>query len=146
MLKLRNLIRRQRKVTLELVVAEVLEQVIGAVARAGLLVFDHEIGEFVHVPRGLENNFGSDAGAIDFEHVLFQDEVLAPEREHVGLDGAAGRAVVEEAGDAAVDLEGGDVEEAPFKGVHHGLTEGLAAVGAAEEGVLDGAFFELQRV
>jgi hypothetical protein len=46
---------------------------------------------------------------------------LAPEGEHVGLDATPGRAVVVEACDAAVDLEGGYVEELPLERVDHGL-------------------------
>lgn len=146
MLQLRNLVRGQGQVTLKLLVAEILEQVIGAEARAGLLVLHHEIGELVNVSRGFENDFGSDAGAIHLEHVLFKNEVLPPEREDVRFHGAAGRTVVEEAGDAAVDLERRNVEQAPLQRVHHRLPERFAGVGTADEGALDGGFLQLESI
>ena len=51
------------------------------------------------------------------QHILLQDEVVAPRLRHVLLHGAAGRAVVVEARHRAVDLEGGDEEEAALQGV-----------------------------
>ena len=51
------------------------------------------------------------------EHVLLEDEVVAPGLRHILLHGAAGGAVVVEAGHGSVDLEGGDEEEAALQGV-----------------------------
>jgi hypothetical protein len=51
-----------------------------------------------------EDNMGSDAGGADFEHVLFEDEVLTPELFDVGLDGATDWAKVVETGTTTVDL------------------------------------------
>lgn len=53
---------------------------------------------------------------------------LTPEGEDIGLDGATGRTVVVEAGNAAVDLEGRDVEEAAFESVGNGLTKCLSVL------------------
>ncbi len=53
--------------------------------------------------------------AARLEHVLLQDEVLAPQRGQVLLHGAAGRAVVVEARHGAVDFEAGHVEHAPLQ-------------------------------
>lgn len=74
----------------------------------------------------LEHNVRSEVGAVDLQHVLLQHKVLPPEREQIGLgksagtraprsahlNGAAGRAVVVETLDTAVDAEGSGVEEA----------------------------------
>jgi hypothetical protein len=48
-------------------------------------------------------------------------ENLTPEREHVRLDGATRGAIVVEASDTAIDLEGRDVEQPPFQCVHDRL-------------------------
>lgn len=50
---------------------------------------------------------------------------LTPEREHVRLDGAARGTIIVEAGDAPIDLEGGDVEQPPLQCVHHRLPKRL---------------------
>ena len=55
--------------------------------------------------------------------------MLTPEGEDIGLDGAAGRAVVVEAGDTAVDLERGYIEEAALERVDHRLAERLSVAG-----------------
>lgn len=54
---------------------------------------------------------------------------LAPEGKHVGLDSAPGRAIIVEPSDAAVDLEGRDVEQPPLEGVDDGLAEGFPTAG-----------------
>ena len=61
--------------------------------------------------------------------------MFPPYVDDVGLQGAAGRAVVVEAGDAAVDFEGGRVEEAAAEeGVEDLAVEGLAGFGCRGAG------------
>ena len=88
-----------------------LHQVVRPEAVLGDDVVDHEVGELLYVAGSLEHHLRSHGRALHLEHGLVEDEVLAPERLEVGLDGASGRAVVVEARDAAVDLERGDVEQ-----------------------------------
>ena len=61
--------------------------------------------------RRLEHRLGREVRARDLQHVLLEDEVRAPQSldvlAHCGPEGAE----VVEAGDAAVDLEGGKDEE-----------------------------------
>lgn len=85
--------------------------------RTRLEVGDHKVGEAVNVARRLEHDLGRHRGALDLEHVLLEHKVLAPRLREVLLDRAAGRAVVVEAGDGAVDLERGDVEHAALEQV-----------------------------
>lgn len=79
---------------------------------------------------------------------------LAPEGEHIGLDGASGRSVVVEPSHTAVDLEGWNVEEPPLEGIDDGLTESFPAssrgpIGVAGDGPLkaagNGARLHLER-
>jgi hypothetical protein len=58
----------------------------------------------------------------------------------VGLDGAAGRAVVVKAGDGAINFEGGQVEEAALERVGDGRPEsfGRGGGGAAGDGLVGG--------
>ena len=89
-------------------------------------VSDHKVGEAVDVAARLEHRRGRHGGALHLEHALLQHKVLAPRLRHVLLDRAAGRAIVVEAGDGAVDLERGDVEEAALQGVGQRGAERLA--------------------
>ena len=53
----------------------------------------------------LEDLVECEVGAADFEHIFFQDEVLAPEVLHVGLELGAEGTVVVQARDTSVDFE-----------------------------------------
>ncbi|GKT53876.1 hypothetical protein ColTof3_01215 [Colletotrichum tofieldiae] len=117
-------------VALEAGLEHVLDEVIGTQDIAVLGVLAHPVGELVDVARGLEDLVRGQDGGVDLEHVLLEDEVLAPEVDDVGLQGAAGGAVVEEAGNAAVDLEGRSEEQAPAQhGVERLPVEGLTLQG-----------------
>jgi hypothetical protein len=48
---------------------------------------------------------------VTLEHVLAQHKVLAPDVDNVVCEGGAGRAIVVETGNTAVDVKGGGVEE-----------------------------------
>ena len=102
---------------------------VGTEAVAGLEVLDHEVGELLDVAGGAEDRLRGHRGALHLEHALVEDEVLAPEGLEVGLDGAAGRAVVVETGDTTVNLEGGDVEQAGLERVAHLGAEVLLRLG-----------------
>jgi hypothetical protein len=105
-------LRAERLVRLDEVLDEVLEELVRALALARLRVLHHEVLELVDVARGLEDGLGRERRALDLEHRVLEDEVLAPEREEVVLERRARRALVLEARDAAVDLKGGDDEHA----------------------------------
>lgn len=82
--------------------------------------------------RGLENLVWGESSAVELEHVLLEDEVLAPDLNDVGLEGATWWAVVEETGDTIVDLERWSVEETTSqKGVEGCAVEGLALEGGS---------------
>ncbi|GKT46694.1 uncharacterized protein ColSpa_06875 [Colletotrichum spaethianum] len=108
-----NLFAAGLLVALEAGLEYVLDEVVGTQDVAVLGILAHPVGELVDVARGLEDLVRGQDGGVDLEHVLLEDEVLAPEVDDVSLQGAAGGAVVEEAGDAAVDLEGRREEQAP---------------------------------
>ncbi|KAF3806253.1 putative glycine--tRNA ligase [Colletotrichum gloeosporioides] len=108
----------------------ILDEVVGTQDIAVLGVLAHPVGELVNVAGGLEDFVGGQDGAVELEHVFLEDEVLAPEVDDVGLESAAGRAIVEQTSDAAVDLEGGGEEEtAAQHGVERRPVEGLALEG-----------------
>lgn len=76
--------------------------------------------------RGLEDFVRGQRGAVHLEHVLLEDEVLAPDVCDVGEERAAWGAEVVETADATINLERGSVEHAPPQhGVKDGLVEGL---------------------
>ena len=81
---------------------------------------------------GLEDLVWGESSAVELEHVLLEDEVLAPDLNDVGLEGATWWAVVEETGDTIVDLERWSVEEtASQQGVKGWTVEGLALEGGS---------------
>lgn len=97
---------------------------------AGLGVLAHPVGELVDVARGLQDLMGSKHGAVKLHHVLLEDEVLAPCVDNVGLESAAGRAIVVKAGNTAVELKSGCVKEAATEeGVEGTAIKGLAGLG-----------------
>ncbi len=53
----------------------------------------------------LQNGLGGDDGAVQFQHVLLENEVLPPQVDDVGLQGTAGRAIIVET--TVVSLEVG---------------------------------------
>jgi hypothetical protein len=53
---------------------------------------------------------------VTLQHVLAQDKVLAPDVDNVVGEGGAGRAIVVQARDTTVDVEGGRVEESSLGG------------------------------
>jgi len=109
---------------------DLLDEMVGPEDLAGLGVLGHEVGELGDVARGDEDGLGGDDGGVDLEHLLLEDEVLAPEVDKVGLQGSEGRAIVEEPFLAAIDLEGGHVEAgAAQQRVEHIAVEGLARLG-----------------
>jgi hypothetical protein len=99
-------------VALEAGLENLLDQVVGAEDLASLGVLAHPVGELVDVAGCLEDLVGGQHGAVDLEHVLLEHEVLAPDIDNVVCEGAAGRAIVVETRDTAVDVEGGRVEKA----------------------------------
>lgn len=64
--------------------------------------------------------------------------MLTPVRQDVRLDSAAGRAVVVETGDAAVNLERGNEEQAALERVDDGVAERLPGEGAVAGATGDG--------
>jgi len=102
---------------------------------AVLGILAHPVGELVDVATGLENLVRGQDSAVDLEHILLKNEVLPPQVDDVGLQGAAGRAIVVEARNAAVDLEGGGIEEtAAEHGLKGGLVQGLTLQGGSRRG------------
>lgn len=55
---------------------------------------------------------------------------LAPESKNIRFDGTARGTVIVKSSDAAIDLEGRDIEKTTFEGVDDSLTEGLPVDGA----------------
>ena len=102
-----------------------LHQMVRAEAVLGDDVVDHEVREAVDVARRLQHHLGGHRRALHLQHLLVENEVLAPERLQVGLHRAPGRAVVVEPGDAAVNLERGDVEQPLLQCAAHLRTEVL---------------------
>lgn len=98
--------RWQRHV-LEHVLDVVLQQLVRTVALASLHVLHHQVGELLDVAGRAKHDVGRQRGGLDLKHALIQDEVLAPQAQHVVLDGATRRAEVEQASGAVVDLEHG---------------------------------------
>ena len=124
-------------VALEAGLENVLDEVVGAQDVAVLGVLAHPVGELVDVTGGLENIVGGQGGAVNLEHVLLEDEVLAPDVDDVGLEGTAGRAIVVEASNTAVDVERGRKEHAATEhGLQRSLVEGLALEGGGRRGHL----------
>nr|GMD11988.1 hypothetical protein Iba_chr06fCG8860 [Ipomoea batatas] len=148
---------RKIRISLKFLIAKILEQMISTITNSSLFIFHHEISELLNMARCLEHNLWCYTWAIHFKHVLFKNKMLkhqtggrydnalrrvgesnilrwriganlTPEGEDIGLDGATGRTVVVEAGNAAVDLEGRDVEEAALEGVGNGLTKCLSVL------------------
>jgi len=116
------------------------QQVVGAVAVARDGVGDHQVGEPVDVARRFQHGLRRHGRALDFQHALLQHEVGPPRGGDVGLDGAAGRAVVVKAGDGAVNFKGGQVKEAALQRVGDGGAVGLRGRGgrAARHGLQGG--------
>lgn len=138
-LLLLHLLAASLLIALEAGLENVLDEVVGAQNIAVLGVLAHPVGELVDVAGGLENIVGGQGGAVNLEHVLLEDEVLAPDVDDVGLKGAAGRAIVVEAGNTAVDVERGRKEHAATEhGLQDGLVEGLALEGGGRGGHLGG--------
>lgn len=98
--------RWQRHI-LEHVLDVVLQQLVRTVALASLHVLHHQVGELLDVAGRAKHDVGRQRGGLDLKHALIQDEVLAPQAQHVVLDGATRRAEVEQASGAVVDLEHG---------------------------------------
>ena len=58
-------------------------------------------------------------GAVKLEHLLLQDEVVAPLLDDVGLNRAARRTEVVEAGDTTIDVKRGPQKEPPRQDIFH---------------------------
>ena len=115
---------------IEELVDHILQQFVGAEALPAHGVFDHEIGESIHVSGGFEDHLRSEAGAFHLEHGFGQYKVFAPRVDHGGFEGASGRAQVEETLDSAVDFEAGDDEHfAQDQFVEYFAVEGFGGVG-----------------
>lgn len=80
-------------VALEAGLEDALDEVVGAVDLVRLRVLDHPVGELVDVARRLENVRQGHDGRVELEHLLLDDEVLAPRVEDVGLERRARRAL-----------------------------------------------------
>lgn len=71
---------------------------------------------------------GHDCG-IQFKHVLFNDKVLPPNFQDVGLKSRTRRSVVEETSTSAVDLEGRSEKESPGEQrIEQGLVEFMSGL------------------
>lgn len=117
-------------VTVEARLEDGLDEVVGSEDLAVLGVLAHPVGKLVDVATGLENLVGGQDGAVDLEHVLLEDKVLAPLVNDVGLESTSWGAIVVETANTSVDLEGGGVEDtAPQHSIEDGLVEGLALEG-----------------
>lgn len=68
-------------------------------------VLDEQVGESADVPGVFEDDVGSDACGIHFEHFLLENEVFPPELFDVVLDGASDGSKIIESGTSAIDLE-----------------------------------------
>ena len=109
-LQLQTLIARQSHVLQQLVhlrlqqllrLTGAKKQNVSTVALARLAVLHHQVGELVHVacksdryeaPTGsLQSTVGSQVGALHFQHVLLQNEVLLPQIDKVALQRAGDR-------------------------------------------------------
>ena len=58
-----------------------------------------EVQSVLPIVNGLEDGLRGEGAAIDLQHALLKDKVLAPGCHHIRLDGAACRAIVVEARD-----------------------------------------------
>lgn len=72
----------------------VLDQVISAENLASLEILAHPVREAIDVTGSLEDLGRGHDRAVNLEHILLEHKVLAPDVEHVGLEGAAWGAVV----------------------------------------------------
>mmetsp|Transcript_94949 Transcript_94949/g.268170 ORF Transcript_94949/g.268170 Transcript_94949/m.268170 type:complete len:269 (+) Transcript_94949:1216-2022(+) len=100
---------------LQLFLHDLLQQLVRAVKlRLILDVLHHEVVESVNVPRRFQNLVLHDAGVLDLEQVLLDDEMLPPLPDQVVLHRTSRWAVSEEAGNASVDIEGLPVKETPL--------------------------------
>ncbi len=80
-------------------------------------ILDHEVIETINVARRLENVVGHDGGILDLEQVFFNDEVLAPLSDDIGLESSSGGTVRVESSTSAVNVEGRAVEKATLANV-----------------------------
>lgn len=99
-------------VTLESRLEHFLDQMVGTEDLAGFGVFNHIVAELIDMAGGLEHLVGGESGAVDFLHVLLDDEVSFPSVDDICLQGTASRPVVVETAHTSVNLEGGSVEKA----------------------------------
>merc|ERR1719469_220472 len=91
------------------------DQLISSPRISSFHVFDHKVRKLIHVPRHFKHVLQYDVSAVQLEHVLFQDEIVAPQVLHILFELLSQWAIIVETSTASVNIERGGVEELTFE-------------------------------
>jgi hypothetical protein len=99
-----------------------LDQLISAFAETSLDIFDHKIGELLNVTTGFKNFLNNDICCCHFEHVFFENEMIAPECFNVELQSRTEGTKIKETSDASINFESGGNKEFSLEKILNLLT------------------------
>jgi len=91
------------------------DQLISSPRISSFHILNHKVRKLIHMPRHFKHVLQYDVSAVQLEHVLFQDKVVAPQVLNILFELLSEWAIIVETSTASVNIERGGVEELTFK-------------------------------